>query len=102
MSVKKQFLKKKPVCKVTFRLNKDASNAAKTLHVAGDFNGWDEHANPMKKLKNGDFTVSIDLDVSREYQFRYLKDGKEWITDFEADKRVPTPFGDGENSVVIA
>jgi len=101
MSIKKQYLKKKPICKVTFRLPKEASNAAKTVHVVGDFNGWDTHATPMKKLKNGDFSATLDLDMYKEYQFRYLKDSKHWENDWDADKYVPTPFGDSENSVVV-
>ena len=38
MSIKKQFMKAKPVCKVTFSIEaKDAKFAA----VVGDFNNWD-------------------------------------------------------------
>ncbi|RLC30477.1 MAG: glycoside hydrolase [Deltaproteobacteria bacterium] len=101
MSIKKKYLKKKPVCKVTFRLPKEACVAAKTVHVVGDFNNWDTLATPMKRLKNGDFTATVDLDLYKEYQFRYLKDEKEWDNDRDADKHVPTPFGDCSNSVII-
>jgi hypothetical protein len=40
MSIKKQFLKSKPVCKVTFRVPEEIGNSAKTAHVVGDFNDW--------------------------------------------------------------
>ncbi len=101
MSIKKQYLKKKPVCKVTFRLPQKKTDAAESIHVVGDFNNWDTKATPMKKLKNGYFTATVDLDLYKEYQFRYLKDTSQWGNDTEADKHVPTPFGDSENSVII-
>ncbi len=101
MSIKKKYLKKKPICKVTFKLAGEASNAAETVHVVGDFNNWDTLATPMKRLKNGDFTATVDLELYKEYQFRYLKDDKKWENDQEADKHVPTPFGDADNSVVV-
>jgi hypothetical protein len=55
----------------------------------------------MKKLKNGGFTATLDLELGQEYQFRYLLDDKIWETDFAADKYVPTPFGNSENSVIV-
>lgn len=100
MSIKKQYLKSKPVCKVTFRISKEAGNLAGTAHVVGEFNNWDSFSTPMKKLKTGAFTTTLDLEKGREYQFRYLLDNKIWENDGDADKYVPTPFGDCENSVV--
>ncbi|WP_189408159.1 isoamylase early set domain-containing protein, partial [Alteromonas halophila] len=71
MSLKKQYLKSKPVCKVTFRLRADESKQAATARLVGDFNAWDINALPMKRLKNGDFTQTVSLPVGKEYQFRY-------------------------------
>jgi len=101
MSLKKRFLKSKPVCKVTFRLLKEAAGEAETACVVGDFNGWGEAATPMRKLKKGDFTVTVDLETGQEYQFRYLLDGDNWVNDEGADKSVPTEYPDVENSVVV-
>ncbi len=101
MSIKKKQLKSKPVCKVTFKVPKTVANGAQQVYLAGDFNDWDTKATPMKGLKGGDFTTTVDLEVGREYQFRYLIDGKSWISEPEADKQVPNPYGDGENSVLI-
>jgi len=50
MAIKKQFLKSKPVCKVTFSIQ--AENA-ENVAVVGSFNDWSETATPLKKLKNG-------------------------------------------------
>lgn len=101
MSLKKQYLTKKPVCKVTFRLPAEAIGPARSVHVLGDFNVWDPFATPMKRLKNGDFTVTINLETDREYQFRYLIDESRWENDWCADSYIPSPFPYCVNSVVI-
>ncbi len=100
MSIKKQYLKTKPVCKVTFRISEKIGNSAGTAYVVGEFNNWDFLSTPMKKLKKGAFTATLNLEKGREYQFRYLLDNKNWENDASADKFVPTPFGDSENSVI--
>ena len=100
MSIKKQFLKRKPVCKVTFRIPEEIGNSATTAHVVGEFNNWNPSSTPMTKLKSGVFTATVDLAKGREYQFRYLLDEKNWENDGDADKFVPTPFGDSANSVI--
>jgi len=96
MIAKKQYLKSKPVCKVTFQLNADAKHVA----LVGEFNGWNEASTPMKKSKEGIFSATLELESGREYQYRYLLDGSKWMNDDKADKQVPTPLGN-ENSVVI-
>ncbi len=100
MSLKKQFLKSGSICKVTFRLPREAAGEARTVHVVGEFNNWDIYATPMKCLKDGSFTVTINLEQGREYQFRYLIDEMNWENDWDADKYLPSHFGNCENSVV--
>ena len=101
MSIKKQYLKSRPVCKVTFRIEKKANEGAKTIHVVGEFNNWSKDTTPMKSYKNGSFSATIDLDLNRSYQFRYLMDGVDWITDGNADAYAHSAYGNCENSVVI-
>ena len=55
----------------------------------------------MKKLKNGAFTTTLDLEPGREYQFRYLLDEKIWKNEQDADKLVVSPYSDSENSVIV-
>jgi 1,4-alpha-glucan branching enzyme len=102
VGIKKEYLKTKDVCRVTFRLPKVAAPSAKSVYIVGDFNNWNIHANPMKKLKDGDFTIKIELKPESEYQFRYLIDDLKWENDWNADKYVKNPYGDSDNSVVIA
>ena len=101
MTIKKQYLKSKPICKVTFRISPKMGIPAKTATVVGEFNDWSPAANPMKRLKSGAFSTTLNLEKGRGYQFRYLLDKDNWENETEADKFVPSPYGDSDNSVVI-
>ena len=94
--LKKQAIKSKPVCKVTFTLP-DAIEA-KTAAVVGEFNNWDPSATPLKRQK-GEFKVTLELEKGRSYQYRYLVNNGEWYNDVEADGYVPNPFA-STNSLV--
>jgi 1,4-alpha-glucan branching enzyme len=98
--IKKQYLKSRKACKVTFRLPRIAAPGAKAVCIVGDFNGWSIYADPMKKLKSGDFTITLELEPGREYQFRYLIDEQRWENDWNADRYEKSPYGT-DNSVVI-
>lgn len=100
MSLKKKFLKSKPVCKVTFSLPKEQAKEAGKVTVVGEFNDWDTAATPLRRQKDGSFRTTLDLETGREYQFRYLIDGEIWVSDPEADRFAFSPFGDCENSVL--
>lgn len=94
--VKKKFLKTK--CKVTFELPK-GFEGAEEVYLVGDFNNWDERALKMEQKKDGRFAATVDLELNKEYQYRYLVNGENWQNDWDADKYVPNPFI-GDNSVV--
>jgi len=96
MIAKRQYLKTKPACKVTFQLSAEAKHVA----LVGEFNGWNEASTPMKKSKEGVFSVALELETGREYQYRFLIDGSNWVNDESADKLVKTPLGN-DNSVVV-
>ena len=101
MSIEKNYLKSKPVCKVKFVLPKDQFNGAKKVSLVGEFNGWDTEAQPMKKQKTGDYATTLDLAPGHEYAFRYLIDDSAWENDGAADKYIPSYVCEAENSVVI-
>lgn len=100
MALKKQFLKTKSECKVTFKVDKDVANGASSAFLVGDFNGWNATAHPMKPLKDGSFSVTLNLPAGEEYEFRYLLDGHMWENDEAADRYVFSDYGNCENSVV--
>ena len=100
MSLKKQFSKTKPVCKVTFTLPKEAIMTGNEVVVLGEFNNWDQSKGlQMKPTKSG-YTAALELEAGRNYQFRYLIDNEKWENDWAADGYVPSPYG-VDNSVVI-
>lgn len=100
MAIRKQALKNKPVCKVTFQIPEKVGHAATQAHVVGEFNGWSTSATPMKRSKNGAFSATVELEQGRSYQFRYLLGQSQWENDPDADDYLPTPFGDSHNSVI--
>ncbi|MFQ5589095.1 MAG: isoamylase early set domain-containing protein [Nitrospiria bacterium] len=100
MIAKKHYLKSKPICKTKFVMPKQAVGNARSVNIVGDFNQWDTKACPMKRLKNGSFSIGLDLPAGKEYQYRYLIDGKTWENDWSADKYVPSVFGP-DNSVIV-
>ena len=101
MAIKKQYLKRKPICKVTFKIPAEVGNKAKTAILVGEFNNWSFTANSMKRLKDGAFTTTLDLEKGKAYQFRYVLDKNTWKNETDADKFVPSPYGDSDNSVVV-
>lgn len=100
-SLRKQYLISNNICKVTFRLPKEAAHGAQMVTIVGDFNKWNLTENKMKKLKNGDFTLTLNLPCNREYRFRYLVDTNKWENDWFANKYVPNDFGTEDSVVVV-
>lgn len=97
--MKKRYLKKGQSCKVTFMLPKEAANKAKKVHVLGEFNKWDTNATPLKRLKAGNFSTTLELACGRSYRFKYLIDDARWENDWHADSYIPNQYG-GEDSLV--
>ena len=100
MSLEKKFLKTKPVCKVKFSLTGELYTTASSVSLAGDFNAWSIDELPLKRSKDGSWSVSVDLENNREYQFRYVVDGNQWVNEPEADRYAYNGI-DSENSVIV-
>ena len=88
----------KPVARVTFTLPNNLQ--ADTLYLVGDFNEWNGTATPFVRDLEGIWSITVDLRLGRAFQFRYLRNGQEWINDDEADAYVYNPFGTN-NFVVV-
>ena len=97
--IRKKYSKARPACQVTFVLPKAAAPEAESVCVLGEFNNWSQDAHPLKRLKNGDFTGTLELETGRSYRFRYIIDGWKYENDWYADRYEPNPYG-GEDSVV--
>ncbi|MBU2950770.1 isoamylase early set domain-containing protein [Tamlana agarivorans] len=96
MAIKKQYLKTKPVCKVTFSI--EAADAKK-VSLVGTFNDWEEKKPVLKKLKNGTFKGVINLDSGNSYEFKYIVDGV-FVNEVEADAYAWNDYAGAENSVL--
>lgn len=96
MSIKKQFIKTKPVCKVTFSVT---AKEAQTAAVVGDFNNWNATEGELSKLKNGTFKGAFDLPKDNSFEFKYIVDGS-YVNEPEADSYRWNDYANAENSVL--
>ncbi len=95
--LKKSYTKTRQKCRVTFKYpNPEQADSAV---LAAEFNDWSLTATPMKRLKDGSFSVSVFLPANQSFQFRYVLDGNIWLNDPEADGCIANEFGE-DNSVV--
>ena len=95
--LKKSYSKTGKVCRVTFKY--DNPENAETAMLAGGFNDWSAEQNPMRKLKNGTFSVTVSLEAGSSYPFRYVLNDTFWVNDEAADSYEPNSYGE-DNSVV--
>jgi 1,4-alpha-glucan branching enzyme len=71
---------------------------AANVALAGDFTSWELDPKPMKKEKQGIWSVSLNLQPGR-YEYKFIVDGQ-WWEDPGAKEKAPNDFG-GFNSVRI-
>ena len=85
------------IARVTFSL--PASVWADTIYLVGEFNGWNQLSHPFTVQRDGVWAISVDLELHKEYRFRYRRDG-EWMNDGQADAYVQNPYGSDDFVVV--
>ncbi|MGE0469188.1 MAG: hypothetical protein AB7L09_17080 [Nitrospira sp.] len=71
---------------------------ARSVSVAGDFNGWNPSYTPLERSDGGMWTATIPLKPGR-YQYMFVIDGKEWIADPLAPEEATDGFG-SQNAVL--
>ena len=81
----------------TFQLAGDSAGEAKSMTLAGDFNGWNPGANPMK-LVDGRWEATIELAEGVRY-YKFVADGSRWMPDPANTDRVPDGHG-GDNTIL--
>jgi 1,4-alpha-glucan branching enzyme len=97
--LKKNYSKTGDSCRVTFKLPGDVS--AETVHLCGEFNEWSPTKHPMKRLKDGSFSVTVSLEPGQSYRFRYLLDNERWENDWDADAYVANQYGTEDSLITI-
>ncbi len=70
---------------VTFAL--PASIWADTIYLVGDFNNWNTKETPLQ-LDGDNWSVTLKLDTNQVYQYRYLVNDTEWMSDWNVDGSV--------------
>ena len=95
--LKKTYSNTKRFCRVTFQL--PPAVKAETARLCGEFNGWSTNSHPMKRRKDGSFTLTLSLQAGQEYRYRYLLDGERWENDWAADGYTPNAFGSDDSLV---
>ena len=71
---------------------------ARSVSVAGDFNGWDPAQTKLERSDGGMWTATIPLKPGR-YQYMFVIDGKQWIADPLAAEEATDGFG-AQNAVL--
>lgn len=53
---------------------------AKSVSVAGTFNGWDAAKDPMSRGKDGEWVLQMDL-APGQYEYQFVVDGSKFVPD---------------------
>jgi hypothetical protein len=75
-----------------------AAPGARSVALAGDFNGWSREATPLEELDSGVWAVTVTLPVGR-HEYAFVVDGQRWAAD-PAATRARDEFGQ-ESSVLF-
>jgi hypothetical protein len=65
---------------------------ARSVHVAGDFNGWDPDRTPLEQISSGAWMTTVSLEPGR-YEYMFVVDGSTWIADPFAAEQSDDGFG---------
>lgn len=71
---------------------------ARSVSVAGDFNGWNPGQTKLERSEGGMWTATIALKPGR-YQYMFVIDGKQWVADPLASEASGDGFG-SQNAVL--
>jgi hypothetical protein len=72
---------------------------ARSVSVAGSFNGWQVGAIPLARVADGLWATTVALPVG-EHRYEFVIDGTRWVPDPTAHAQVDDGFG-GRNSVIV-
>ena len=70
------------------------------MTLVGDFNGWNQLANPLMKDSAGLWVTELTTPGAGHYQYKFIVDGKRWAEDPSNGLKVSDGYG-GLNSLLI-
>jgi 1,4-alpha-glucan branching enzyme len=73
---------------------------AKSVSVAGDFNGWSQFATPLKRNGSGLWSTEIVVPGTGRFEYKFIVNGQRWIEDPSNGMKAPDNYG-GLNSVFV-
>jgi len=97
--IKKTYFRDGQSCRVTFRVPEERN--ATRVNLVGEFNDWDIISDPMRKRRDGSFSLTLSLTPGNSYRFRYLVDDTTWENEPEADAYVPNPYGTEDSLIHV-
>ncbi len=89
----------RPVADTVFVRFELAAPQARSVSVAGSFNGWQVGALTMARNAGGVWSATVALPVG-EHRYEFVVDGTRWVPDPTAHAQVDDGFG-GRNSVIV-
>ena len=98
MPLTRKYSKDKATCAVTFSMGQEEAGNPRKLFLAGEFNGWDPRALPMRKCR-GRFCATVPLAAGAQHQYRYVTDQGVWLNDTAANCYVHNAYTQADNSV---
>ena len=75
-------------------------DAAKSVSLAADFNGWDKAASPLTRNASGLWLTEIAAPKAGRYGYKFVVDGERWLEDPNNGLKAMDSYG-GLNSVVV-
>jgi serine protease AprX len=82
--------------KVAFIFHDDS---AKSVYLAGEFNGWDARKTPLANDHDGMWRAEIPIPPSGRYRYKFVIDGNRWIEDPSNGMKEEDGYG-GFNSLL--
>ncbi|HSE18875.1 MAG TPA: S8 family serine peptidase [Pyrinomonadaceae bacterium] len=73
---------------------------AASVAVAGDFNGWNQLATPLKRNSSGLWTTEIEVPRAGRFEYKFVVNGQRWLEDPSNGMKAPDSYG-GLNSVIV-
>ena len=83
---------------ITFQFH---NHGAGTVTLAGTFNNWNPTLTPMREITEGIWQVSMPLPSAGTYQYKYVLDGSQWVTDPRNLYREPNEYNDFNSRFTI-
>ena len=77
-------------------------DAAASVAVAGDFNGWLPESLPMRRDAAGLWRASFPVPPPGLYRYKFLVDRTRWLADPSHSRREPDPYGGSDSICVLS